>query len=83
MKAVVYHKNGGPAVFEYTDAEVPAVSPNEVLIRNEYISIEGGDLIAREIVPPERVPHIVGYRAPARSSKLALRCGIERSARRS
>jgi NADPH:quinone reductase len=61
MKAVVYHKNGGPEVFEYTDVEVPAVGPNEVLIWNEYISIEGGDLIAREVVPPERVPHIVGY----------------------
>jgi threonine dehydrogenase-like Zn-dependent dehydrogenase len=61
MKAVVYYENGGLDVFEYTDVDIPAVGPNEVLIRNEYVSIEGGDLIAREIVPPERVPHVVGY----------------------
>lgn len=62
MKAVVLYQNGGPEAFEYTDVEVPeAVGPHEVLIRNEYISIEGGDLISREIVPLARVPHIVGY----------------------
>jgi NADPH2:quinone reductase len=61
MKAVVYYKNGGPEVFEYTDVDIPTVGRNEVLIKNEYISIEGGDLIAREIMPPERVPHVVGY----------------------
>ena len=61
MKAVVYYKNGGPEVFEYTDVDIPAVGQNEVLIKNEYISIAGGDLIAREIMPPERVPHVVGY----------------------
>ena len=37
------------------------MGPNEVRIKNEYISIQGGDLIAREVMPPERVPHIVGY----------------------
>jgi NADPH:quinone reductase len=31
------------------------------VIKDKYISIEGGDLIAREIMPPERVPHIVAY----------------------
>ena len=61
MKAVVYYKNGGPEVFEYKDVEVPAIGPSDVLIKNEYISIEGGDIIAREVMPPERVPHVVGY----------------------
>jgi NADPH:quinone reductase-like Zn-dependent oxidoreductase len=61
MKAVVYYNNGGPDVLEYADVGNRAVGPNEVLIKNEYISIEGGDLIAREIVPPKRVPHVVGH----------------------
>jgi len=61
MKAVVYYKNGGPDVFEYKDVDIPTEGSNEVLIKNEYISIEGGDLVAREIMPPERVPHVVGY----------------------
>jgi NADPH:quinone reductase len=61
MKAVVYYKNGGPEVFEYRDVDVPAIGPNDVLIRNEYISVEGGDIIAREVMPPVRVPHVVGY----------------------
>jgi len=30
MKAVVYYKNGGPDVFEYTDVDVPAVSLSEL-----------------------------------------------------
>ena len=61
MKAVVYYKNRSPEVFQWTDVDAPACGPNQVLIKNEYISIEGGDLIAREIMPPERVPQIVGY----------------------
>jgi hypothetical protein len=62
MKALVYYKNGGPEVFQWTDVDVPACRANQVLIKNEHISIEGGDPIAREIMPPQRVPHIVGYR---------------------
>lgn len=46
MKAVVYYKNGGPEVFEYTDVEVSTVGPNKMLIGNEYISIEGGGIMA-------------------------------------
>jgi NADPH2:quinone reductase len=61
MKAMVYYRNGGPEVFQWTDVDVPACGPGQVVINNEHISIEGGDLIAREVMPPERVPHIVGY----------------------
>lgn len=61
MKAVVYYENGGPEVFRYTDVDVPDVGANDVLVRNAYISIEGGDIIAREIVPPASFPHVVGY----------------------
>jgi NADPH2:quinone reductase len=50
-----------PRSFQWTNVDVPACGADQVLIKNEYISIEGGDLIAREVMPPERVPHIVGY----------------------
>ena len=57
MKAIiVYYKNGGPEVFQWTDVDVLACGPDQVVIKNEYISIEGGDLIAREICR-QRLPH--------------------------
>lgn len=61
MKAAVYDTIGGPEVFQYLDVDAPVVKPNEVLIRNEVISVEGGDLVTRSRnVPPH--PHfIVGY----------------------
>lgn len=61
MKAAVYYANGGPEVFKYEDVATPVCGPTEVLIRNEFISIEGGDLIARELIPLPKVPHVVGY----------------------
>jgi NADPH2:quinone reductase len=61
MKAAVYYQNGGPEVFRYEDVADPVCGPDEVLIRVDAISIEGGDLVNREIRPLARVPHIVGY----------------------
>jgi NADPH2:quinone reductase len=61
MKAAVYYKNGGPEVFEITDVDRPTCPPDAVLVRTSYISVEGGDLINRELTPPPTVPHIVGY----------------------
>jgi NADPH:quinone reductase len=61
MKAAVYYANGGPEVFRYEDIAEPACGPTDVIIRIEAISVEGGDLVNREIRPLARVPHIVGY----------------------
>jgi len=61
MKAAVYYHNGGPEVFSYEDVPEPVNKPNEILIRVKSISIEGGDLINREIRPLRSVPNIVGY----------------------
>lgn len=61
MKAALYYTNGGPEVFRYEDVEEPECSPEDVVIQVEAISIEGGDLVNREIRPLARVPHIVGY----------------------
>jgi len=61
MKAAVYYQNGGPEVFRYEEVADPVCGPDEVLIEVRAISIEGGDLINREIRPLARIPHIVGY----------------------
>ena len=60
MKAAVYYQNGGPEVFHYKDVVDPGCGPDEVLIRVEAISVEGGDLVNRELRPLARVPHVAG-----------------------
>jgi NADPH2:quinone reductase len=61
MKAAVYYENGGPEVFRFEEVATPICQPGEVLIEVAVISIEGGDLVNREIRPLARMPHIVGY----------------------
>ena len=61
MKAAVYYRNGGPEVFRFEDVPTPQCQPGEVLIEVAAISIEGGDLVNREIRPLVHSPHIVGY----------------------
>jgi NADPH2:quinone reductase len=61
MKAAVYYQNGGPEVFRYEQVRDPVCSSDGVLIKIAAISIEGGDLIHREIRPLIHTPHIVGY----------------------
>ncbi len=62
MKAAVYDNPGPPSVLKYVDLPDPVCGPDEVLIRVEAISIEGGDLINRRstLQPPRWV---VGYAA--------------------
>ncbi|ODP32170.1 zinc-binding alcohol dehydrogenase family protein [Pandoraea sp. ISTKB] len=61
MKAAVYYVNGGPEVFRFESVDDPVCGPDDVVIDIQAISLEGGDLINREIRPLARVPHIVGY----------------------
>jgi NADPH2:quinone reductase len=61
MKAAVYYENGGPEVFRIEEVPTPVPESGEILIQIKSISIEGGDLIAREMLIPESLPHIVGY----------------------
>jgi NADPH2:quinone reductase len=61
MKAAVYYQNGGPEVFRFEEVPTPQCRPGEVLIQVATISIEGGDLVNREIRPLAHTPHIVGY----------------------
>ena len=63
MKAAVIYENGPPEVLRYEDVPDPECPDGCVLIEVEAISIEGGDLLARAMVPPPSVPYIVGYLA--------------------
>ena len=61
MKAAVYYETGGPEVLRYEDVPDPVMAPNEMLLRVEAVSIEGGDTLNRTGGAMARVPHIVGY----------------------
>lgn len=61
MKAIIYETNGTEDVLEYRDLADPVPGPREVLIKTAYISIEGGDILNRRLVPPPHTPFIPGY----------------------
>lgn len=61
MRAVVYERNGGPEVLELRDLPDPQAGDGQVLIQTEYISIEGGDILNRRLVPPPHQPFVPGY----------------------
>jgi NADPH:quinone reductase len=63
MKAAVYYESGGPEVFRYEDVPDPEIADDQVLIRVEAISIEGGDTLSRAGGELFAVPHIVGYQS--------------------
>jgi len=63
MKAAVYYANGGPEVLRYETVPDPICGPNQLLVRNLAISIEGGDTVNRWAGPLLARPHIVGYQA--------------------
>jgi NADPH2:quinone reductase len=61
MKAAVYYATGAPDVFRYEDIPEPEWSGQEVLVRVEAVSIEGGDTLNRLGGAMARSPHVVGY----------------------
>ena len=63
MKAAVYYENGLPSVFRYEDVADPTPGPDQVLIRVEAVSIEGGDVLRRATAKPPTTPYVVGYQA--------------------
>lgn len=63
MKAAVYSETGPPSVFRYEEVPDPIVGPGTVLVRNEVISVEGGDVLHRAGGELGRAPHIVGYQS--------------------
>jgi NADPH2:quinone reductase len=61
VKAAVFYQPGGPDVLRYEDVPDPSVTPPDVLIKVEAISIEGGDTLHRASVEATGEPHVVGY----------------------
>ena len=66
MKAAVIHEQGGPEVLRYEQLPDPTPGPDDVVIDVEVISLEGGDLLSRSILPIASFPHVVGYQAGGR-----------------
>ena len=62
MKAVVFHKHGGPEVLETGEVQDPEVAPDEVLIEVRAASVNHLDIFVRHglpgLAPP--LPHIPG-----------------------
>jgi NADPH:quinone reductase len=63
MKAAVNYEPGGPDVLRYEDVPDPVPGDQDVLIRVEAVSIEGGDTLARADGDTAGAAHIVGYQA--------------------
>ena len=61
MKAVVYDAPGPPGVLRYESVPDPEPGPNDALIRVEAISVEGGDVMRRALLPPPYPGHVAGY----------------------
>ena len=68
MKAAVIHEQGGPDVLRYEDRLDPVPGADDVVIDVEAISIEGGDLLSRRMLPVPGLPHVIGYQAGGRIS---------------
>jgi NADPH:quinone reductase-like Zn-dependent oxidoreductase len=62
MKAILIQEHGGPEVLRYTDALVPAIRTNEVLVRVRACGLNHLDLWVRGGLPnvPIPLPHIPG-----------------------
>lgn len=62
MKAVRFHRHGGPEVLQYKDAPEPQIQANQVLVRVKACALNHLDVWVRQGVPGWRIPmpHIVG-----------------------
>ena len=63
MKAVLYHRTGGPEVLEYTDVADPEPGPRDVVVAVEVTALNHLDIVQRNgwfTMPGFRFPHIAG-----------------------
>jgi NADPH:quinone reductase-like Zn-dependent oxidoreductase len=59
MKAIQFHRAGGPEVLRYDEVPVPAIGPGEVLVRVHAVGVNPPDWYLREgmtVMPPELRP---------------------------
>jgi NADPH:quinone reductase-like Zn-dependent oxidoreductase len=62
MKAILFHKHGGPEVLEYSDFPAPEPNPGEVLVKIKAVALNRLDLWVRNGWPGINLeyPHIPG-----------------------
>src|SRR2546427_12432653 len=61
MKAIRFHRHGGPEVLRYEDAPTPEPGPGEVLIALRAAALNHVDLFTRDgAIPKVSLPHIGG-----------------------
>jgi NADPH:quinone reductase-like Zn-dependent oxidoreductase len=63
MKAVLYHRTGGPEVLEHVDVPDPSPGPLDVVVRVEACALNRLDIVQREghyQMPGFSYPHIAG-----------------------
>jgi NADPH:quinone reductase-like Zn-dependent oxidoreductase len=62
MRAILFQKHGGPEVLQYTEAPVPLLRANEVLVRVKACALNHLDLWVRRGLPGVKIPlpHIPG-----------------------
>src|SRR5438552_5477873 len=62
MKAIVFHRHGGPEVLKYADAPEPMLRANDVLVRVKACALNHLDLWVRRGLPtvPIPLPHVPG-----------------------
>jgi len=70
MKAAVYYENGPPSVFHYEDLPDPRAVRDQIVLRVQAVSIEGGDLLNRAAGGVKTKPHVVGYQAAGTVSEV-------------
>ncbi|CAM5556507.1 quinone oxidoreductase family protein [Eoetvoesiella caeni] len=63
MKAAIYDQPGEPSVLHLTEVPDPRLAEDEILIRVEAISIEGGDIVNRKATVRSGPDDVLGYGA--------------------
>lgn len=73
MKAVLFHRHGGPEVLEYTDFPAPEPKPGEALIRLHAAALNRMDVMVRNGWPGLKLelPHINGADGAGEISSLS------------
>src|ERR1700745_863281 len=72
MKAIVFHRHGGPEVLKYADAPEPALRANDVLVGVKACALNHLDLWVRRGLPnvPLPLPHTPGSEVAGKIAKI-------------
>lgn len=62
-KVIRIQQNGGPSVLQVESAEVGALRPGEVLLRQEFVGVNFVDTMVRSGAYPQPVPTVPGFEA--------------------